>query len=136
MAKGFNKDGFEIISWELKRGFARRGGFKIWDAASKELGKRILDGNSPFRKLMNRFTLPGTYTSAKNKMYTLIDAFYNEYVTTKAMLQKTMYLQDDIEFIERKLKFVERLIDTDVQERSYERLVSDWMDYKQQSLNS
>ena len=135
MAKGFKKDGFEIISWELKRGFARQTGRKISNTLGRQLEKRILDGKSPFRKQVERFTLPGTYNGAKNKMYSLIDAFYNEYVTTKAMLQKTMYLKDDIEFIERKLKFLERLIDTEVHERSYDRLISDWMDYKQQSLN-
>lgn len=136
MAKGFKKEGLDLVFWEFQRGFGRRGGMRAEKFVVNQISKRVLDGNSPFRKQVDRFTLPGTYTSAKNKMYTLIDAFYNEYVTTKAMLQKTMYLQDDIEFIERKLKFVERLIDTDVQERSYERLVSDWMDYKQQSLNS
>ena len=135
MAKGFKKDGFDVLIWEVFRGTGRQTGRKISNTLGRQLEKRILDGKSPFRKQVERFTLPGTYVGAKNKMYSLIDAFYNEYVTTKAMLQKTMYLKDDIEFIERKLKFLERLIDTEVHERSYDRLISDWMDYKQQSLN-
>jgi hypothetical protein len=136
MAKGYSKEGFDVLFWEVFRGTGRQTGRKISNSVGRQLEKRILDGNSPFRKYVNRFTLPGTFNGAKNKMYSLIDSFYNEYVSTKAMFQKTMYLNDDIDFIERKLQMVERLIDTEVHERSYGRLIRDWEDYKQQSLNS
>jgi len=135
MAKGFKKEGLDLVFWEFQRGFGRRGGMRAEKVLIKELSKRVLNDSSSFRKQVDRFVLPGTFNSAKNKMYGLIDSFYNEYVTTKAMLQRTMYLKDDIEFIERKLKMVERLIDNEVHERSYDRLVNDWLEYKQQSVN-
>ena len=134
MAKGFKKDGFDVLIWEIFRGTGRQTGRKISNVVGRQLEKQILDNKSPFRKQIERFTLPGTFNGAKTKMYTIIDSFYNEYVTTKAIFQKTMYLKEDIEFIERKFLMLERLIETDAHERAYERLIKDWVDYKEQAL--
>lgn len=134
MAKGFKKDGFDVLGWELFRGAGRQLGRDISKGIQKQVKKRILDDSSPHRKLMDRFTLPGTFKGSVSKMYTLIDSFYNEYVTTQAMLQSSVYLKDDIEYIERKFKMVERLVFTDVEENAYHRLVDTWSDYKVQAL--
>ena len=130
MAKGFNKSGFDILVWEVFRGAGRQTGRDAAKQIGKQIKKRVLDDTSSHRKLMDRFVLPGNYTSAKNKLYGLIDSFYNEYVTTNAMLQASMYLQDDIKYIERKIQFLDRLIDTEAQERSYEKLCQTWAEYK------
>ena len=134
MAKGFNKSGLDIFGWELFRGAGRQLGRDISRGVQKQVKKRILDDNSPHRKLVDRFTLPGTLKGSISKMYTLIDSFYNEYVTTQAMFQSSVYLKDDIEFIERKFKMVERLIFTDTEENAYHRLIDTWNDYKVQAL--
>lgn len=133
MAKGHKKDGMEILVWEIFRGTGRQTGRSLARGLEKELKKRTLDSSSSHRKLIDRFTLPGNFKGAANKMYTLIDSFYNEYVTTKAIFQSSFYLQDDIEYIERKLQFTERLIFTDPEERAYQRLLNTWIDYKEQA---
>ena len=51
-----------------------------------------------------------------------------------ASLQEKMITKDDIEFIERKLKMVERLMFTDTEENAYHRLIDTWSDYKVQAL--
>lgn len=136
MGKGFNKSGLEMIGWELTRGLGRQTGRSLSKGLERQVKKRVLDDKSSHRKLVDRFTLPGSFTGAKNKMYTLIDSFYNEYVTSKAFLQASFYLNDDIQFIERKLEFLERLIDTDAQERAYDRLLCTWSDYKERAKQS
>ena len=133
MAKGFNKSGLDILGWELFRGAGRQLGRDISKGVQKQVKKRILDDQSSHRKLVDKFALPGTFKGAVSKMYTLIDSFYNEYVVTQAMFQASMYLKDDISFIERKLEMVERLIFTDTEENAYVRLLSTWDKYKEQA---
>lgn len=133
MAKGFNKSGLDLFLWELTRGGGRQLGRDISKGVQKQVKKRILDDQSSHRKLVDKFTLPGTFKGAVSKMYTLIDSFYNEYVVTQAMFQASMYLKDDISFIERKLEMVERLIFTDTEENAYVRLLSTWDKYKEQA---
>lgn len=125
------KSGLDLFFHELTRGAGRRAGYDFTKAVEKQAGKRIVDSNSNFRKQISKFQLPGTFKGAVSKMYTLIDGFYAEYSTTKAMLQTAWYLEDDIKFIEQKLTFVERLVFSDTEENAYTRLVSTWMDYKQ-----
>lgn len=133
MAKGFNKGGLDVLFWEVFRGTGRQTGRSISKGIEKQLKKKVLNDQSAHRKYVDRFTLPGSFKSAKAKMFTLIDSFYNEYVTTNAMLQASIYLKEDIEFIERKLEFLTRLIDTEAEERAFERLVTTWVDYKQEA---
>ena len=133
MAKGFKKDGLDVLVWEIFRGTGRQTGRTLSKGLEKQVKKKVLNDQSSHRKYVDRFTLPGTFKSAKNKMYTLIDSFYNEYVTTKAFLQSSFYLKDDIKFIERKLEFVARFVDTEAEERAYDRLLSTWEDYKHEA---
>jgi hypothetical protein len=123
---------FDMLTRDLTRGF----GLQTGRSASKEVGRyvkeRTLDNNSKHRKLVNRFTMPGTFKGGLSKIYTLIDSFENEYLNTKAMLQHGMYLESDINFIEDRIKFLERLMLTENEERAYERLGLNWMDIKSQ----
>lgn len=134
MAKGFNKSGFDILVWEVFRGAGRQTGRDAAKTIGKQIKKRVLDDTSSHRKLVDKFVLPGNFTTSKNKMYGLIDSFYNEYVTTNAMFQASFYLKNDIAFIERKLQFMDRLIDTDAQERAYHRMLQTWEEYKQAAI--
>jgi hypothetical protein len=129
------KSGLDLFFHELTRGAGRRAGYDFTKAIEKQASKAIVNSNSNFRKQINKFQLPGTFKGAISKMYTLIDGFYSEYSTNKAILQTSWYLQDDIKFIEQKLTFTERLVFTDVEENAYTRLVSTWMDYKSNVLN-
>ncbi len=135
MAKGFKQGGFDILVWEIFRGAGRQTGRELAKGLEKQVKKRTIDTDSSHRKLVNRFNLPGTFKGASSKMYTLIDSFYNEYVTTKALFQASIYLQDDIDYIERKLEFVSRLIFSEAEERAYDRLLTTWTDYKEQAKN-
>jgi hypothetical protein len=135
MAKGFKQGGFDILVWEIFRGAGRQTGRELAKGFEKQVKKRTIDSDSSHRKLVNRFNLPGTFKGASSKMYTLIDSFYNEYVTTKALFQASIYLQDDIDYIERKLEFVSRLIFSEAEERAYDRLLTTWTDYKEQAKN-
>ena len=134
MAKGFNKTGLDVLGWEIFRGTGRQTGRSISKGLEKQLKKKVLNDQSAHRKYVERFTLPGTFKTAKNKMFTLIDSFFNEYVTTKAYLQAAIYLKEDIEFIERKLDFLTRLIDTEAEERAFDRLLSTWVEYKEEAI--
>lgn len=134
MAKGFNKGGLDILVWEVFRGAGRQTGRDAAKTITKQIKKRVLDDTSSHRKLMDRFVLPGSFTGARSKIYGLIDSFYNEYVTTNAMLQASIYMQDDIKYIERKIQMLDRLIDTEAQERAYEKLCQIWSEYKAAAL--
>lgn len=129
------RSSLDLFFHELTRGAGRRAGFDLTKTLQNQAGKHIVDSNSNFRKQINKFQLPGTFKGAISKMYTLIDSFYAEYSTTKATFQTTWYLEDDIKFIEQKLTFTERLVFSDTEENAYTRLVSLWMDYKQQIIN-
>lgn len=135
MAKGFRKEGLDLIFWELQRGFGRRAGYRAEKAVFKELGKRVVDPSSKFRKQMQRLTLPGTLKGAVSKMYTMIDAFREEYLNTKAMLQGSWYIQDDVKIIEQKLEYIERLVFDDAEERAYARLLLTWEVVKKEALS-
>ena len=134
MSKGFKQGGMDILVWEIFRGAGRQTGRATAKAVGKQLKKRVLDDNSSHRKLVSRFVLPSSFAPAKNRMYGLIDSFYNEYISTGALLQSSFFLKDDIKFIERKLEFIDRLIDTEAHERAYEKLGQVWAEYKQAAI--
>jgi hypothetical protein len=135
MAKGFNKSGFEVLAWEIFRGTGRQTGRTISKTITKELSKKTLDNDSKFRKAMAKFEITASLKTTLNKMYKIIDLFEEEYTTTKALLQKTWYLKDDIALIDKKLRHAERLVFTDTEERAYERCLRFWDDVKETVLN-
>lgn len=132
MAKGFKKDGFDVLVWEIFRGTGRQTGRQIAKEVNKQIAKRTIDTGSKFRKAMDKFEITGSLKTSLNRMYKIIDLFEEEYTTTKALLQKSIYLADDIALIDKKLTHVERLIFTDTEERAYERCVRFWDSVKEQ----
>lgn len=135
MAKsGFKKDGLDVLVWEIFRGTGRQTGRSISKAVTKELSKRTIDDKSKFRKAMEKFEITASLKTTLNKFYKIIDLFEEEYTTTKAMLQRTWYLKDDIELINKKLQHAQRLVYTDAEERAYARCLEFWLDVKSQIL--
>lgn len=135
MAKGFNKSGFDILVWEVFRGAGRQTGRQVAKEINKQISKRTLETDSKFRKAMERFEITASLRTSLNKMYKIMDLFQEEYTTTKAFLQRTMYLQDDIKLIEKKLQHCERLIFTDTEENAYERCLRFWDSIKEEVLS-
>lgn len=132
MAKGFNKSGFEVLVWEVFRGTGRQTGRDLSKTINKQIQKRTLDSGSKFRKAMDKFEITGTLRGSLNRMYKVIDLFEEEYTTTKAFLQRTMYMEDDIKLIDKKMKHMERLVFTDTEERALERCIDFWHDVRDQ----
>lgn len=130
MAKGYNKSGMDILVWEIFRGTGRQTGRQIAKEVNKQIAKRTLDTGSKFRKAMDKFEITATLKTSLNKMYKVIDLFQEEYTTSKAVLQRGWYLQDDIDLIETKLSHIERLVFTDAEERAYSRCIEFWADIK------
>ena len=133
--RGFNKDGLDVLIWEIFRGTGRQTGRTLSKAVTKELSKRTIDSDSKFRKAMNKFEITSTLKGSLTKMYKIIDLFQEEYTTTKALLQKTWYLKEDIQLIETKLKHIGRLVFTEVDERTYNRCLDFWDDVKKEILS-
>lgn len=133
---GFNKDGMGVLVWEIFRGTGRQTGRTISKALTKELSKRTLNSDSKFRKAMNRFEITSTLKGSLSKMYKIIDLFYEEYTTTKAILQRSTYLKDDVTLIESKLEHIERLIYTESEERAYDRCVEFWYEIKEKVVGT
>ena len=79
--------------------------------------------------------MPGTFRGGVSKMMQTIDLFIHEYETTKAILQTSWYLKDDMIAIERKLRNLQILIENDRNELQFERLVSHWNDVKAQFID-
>lgn len=131
---GFHKDGMGVLIWEVFRGTGRQTGRTISKALTKEISKRTINSDSKFRKAMNRFEITSTLKGSLGKMYKVIDLFQEEYTTTKALLQATMYLKDDISLIDTKLKHCERLVFTETEEKALERCKEFWNDIKEQVL--
>jgi len=133
MAKGktgFHKDNFDVAIWEVFRGGGRQLGRDIVKGTTKEIRKRTLDTNSKYRKQIERFTLPGTAKGAITKLYTLIDSFHEEYTNTKTLLNKTMYIESDVQLIEQKIEYTSRLIWTEQEEKQYNKLKKVWDNIK------
>lgn len=133
---GFHKDGMGVLVWEIFRGTGRQTGRTISKVLTKELSKRTINSDSKFRKAMNSFDITSTLKGSLNKMYKIIDLFHEEYTTTKAILQKSVYLKDDISLIETKINHLERLVITEAEERAWERCVQFWNEMKEEVLSS
>ena len=132
MAKGFKKDGLDVLVWEIFRGTGRQTGRQIAKEVNKQIAKRTIDNASKFRKAMDKFEITGTLRGSLNRMYKVIDLFEEEYTTTKAFLQRTMFMEDDIKLIDKKMQHMQRLVFTDTEERALERCMDFWMDVRDQ----
>lgn len=126
MAKGFNKSGLDIALWEVFRGGGRQLGRDLSKGLTNQVKKRTLDTTSKFRKYIDRFTLPGTAKGSISKMYTLIDQFYEEYKNTKTLFNVAIYMEDDVNFINQKMKMTKRMCFSDTEFRAYDNLEDTW----------
>lgn len=136
MAKGYKKDGLEVLIWEIFRGTGRQTGRHISKTLTDQLSKRTIDNKSKFRKAIEKFEITASLKTTLNKFYKIIDLFQEEYTTTKAIFQRNWYLEADIALIEKKLQHAERLIFTDTEERAYNRCLKFWDDIKAEILST
>lgn len=120
----------EFIQREFLRGITRKGGFRIWSGAEKQVRNWVYDPNSKFRKKMQSLTITSTLKGSLKKMYEIIDLFYEEYKIEKTLLQKSFYLDTDVKRIERKLQHIERLVRDESDEFELEDCVNFWKTIK------
>jgi len=132
MAKGFKKDGLDIMVWDFFRGTGRQAGRELTKGLIKEVKKKTINDKSNFRSHMDKLKMPGTFKGGLSKMNQTIDLFIHEYESTKAVLQKAWYLESDITAIERKLRNLQILVGSDRDEIQFERLVNYWNEVKQE----
>jgi len=133
---GFHKDGLDVLVWEIFRGTGRQTGRTLSKAVTEQISKRTIDSDSKFRKAMDKFEITATLKTSLNKMYKIIDLFQEEYTTTKAVLQKTWYLKQDVKLIDTKLRNIERLVFTEPEERALSRCIDFWDDIKGEILKN
>lgn len=119
----------DTLSRDFVRGVGRQAGFRTWKQLEKEAAKKIIDPNSKFRKQIQKFELSGNTKSAIQKMWTLIDAFSEEYSQDKSMFQST-YKQGDIEFIERKLDRISQMKMSENEEDNFIHIQKVWSNIK------
>jgi len=115
---------------EMARDYKSSVGDKLVNDLMRDIGLKPVQSDSKFRKQINRFTLTGDFNRDIKKMISLIEQFNAEYSTTKALLQTSFYLQDDILYISDKINFLEQLIITEKDAMSLQRLRNLWNNYK------
>ena len=114
----------------MARAYRSSVGGKLVNDLMRDIGLKTVQSDSKFRKQINRFTFTGDFNRDIKKMISLIEQFNAEYSTTKAMLQTSFYLQDDIRFIGDKINFLEHLIITEKDAISLQRLRDLWNNYR------
>jgi hypothetical protein len=128
MAKSFT----DVLLRDFTRGLGRQGGFRTWKAVEKQVAKRVVDPNSKFRKKMQSLTITSTLKGSLKKMYEIIDLFYEEYKQEKTLLQKSMYMNLDIQKIDRKLQHIDRLVRNEDDQFEYEDCIMFWEQIKKE----
>jgi 23S rRNA A1618 N6-methylase RlmF len=120
-----SKSLLNTLGRQITLGFGRQIGYRSAKQIEKEIAKKVIDPNSKFRKHIQKFTLPGNPKSAIHKMWTLIDAFMEEYEVNNSLFQSN-YKMGDIEFIQKKLDRVQQMQLSDNELDSLEHLISIW----------
>lgn len=114
------------LIWGFGRGISNTAAKRT----SEYIGSKIINPKSKFRKRIDRFTLGGDFVRAKKNIIVLIDNFHEEYILNKLdlpSLQVGTYLQNDIEFIQTKLRMLEILISNEETQRNqYETTLNYW----------
>jgi hypothetical protein len=113
------------IGRSLLTGFGRQAGFRLEKVIEKEAAKKIIDPNSKFRKLIQRFQLPGTPKAAIAKLWTLVDEFEEEYLNNSSLLQHK-YMEDDMIFIDKKFQRVSSMKMKEDEEDNFDHLLRIW----------
>tara|TARA_R100000951_G_scaffold21563_1_gene17953 strand:+ start:115 stop:519 length:405 start_codon:yes stop_codon:yes gene_type:complete len=122
----------DTMVYEVFRGTGRQTGRGISNLFQREIANRVYDPNSKFRKKMNNFTITSTVKGSLNKLYLIMDLFYEEYKQERTLFQKSFYCKSDIQKIDRKLLHTKHLIKTDIEQDDYDLCVEFWKSVKQE----
>lgn len=117
------------LIWGLGRGIGNTASKRTTDY----IGSKILSPKSKFRKHIDKFNMGGNFNSARNKLFTLIEMFHEEYVLNcenLPLMQVSTYLKGDIEFIEQKINSLEFFITSDSQETNLVYINNYWGNVK------
>jgi len=121
--------------WGLFRG--------IGNTASKRtteyIGSKITNPKSKFRKKIERFDLGGDFNTARKKLTALIETFHEEYILNKdnlPLFQVGTYLQNDIRFVDSKMKMFKLLIiNEEIHTNIYYSIENLWFNVKNDLIN-
>ncbi len=118
------------------RGFGLQTGRTASKSAINYVKNKLYNDSSKFRKLKNRFELPGKFPQAMSKTITLINVFREEYNgVDEPMLQRGMYLQADINFIKYQIEFMECLVENEAERLQLEKLNAIFLNNQKQITN-
>ena len=101
------------IMEEIVRGFGLQTGRSLSRQTTKSIQKKFYNDSSKFRKIVDRFQLPGRVNQASGKLITLINAFREEYSGNEPMLQRNLYMAEDLKFIQEQIQFFEAMCVTE-----------------------
>ena len=109
------------------RGFGLQSGRTLSKSAIRYMQGKIHNPNTKFRKLRNRFELPGKFSTALSKVITLIAVFQEEYNgVDEPALQRGFYLLGDINYVQSQIQFLTCLAENDVERAQIEKLSQIW----------
>jgi hypothetical protein len=120
--------------WGLFRGI----GNTTAKRTTEYIAGKVINTKSKFRKRIEKFDLGGDFNSARKKLMVLIENFHEEYVingNNLPAMQVGIYLEEDINIIENKLRIFENYItDPENQQTQYDIVSNFWKSVKS-SLN-
>jgi hypothetical protein len=121
--------------WGLFRGMGNTAAKRT----TEYLGNKITNPKSKFRKKIEKFDLGGDFNTARKKLTALIETFHEEYLLNKDSLplfQVGTYLENDVRFIDSKLKMFELLItNEETQSMIYNSIENLWFNVKNELIN-
>lgn len=119
----------------MVNGFARQTGFTASKRTTEYLGNKVINTKSILRRKISKFELAGTYKKSADKLHSLIDVFYSEYVINDLPhLQVGTYLDSDIIFIDTKVDYLHNFMDTEEDETNYRTLMNVWESVKLKAI--
>ena len=124
-----SKSLMSTLTRQMALGFGRQFGYRGAKQFEKEIAKKVIDPNSKFRKTIQKFALPGNPKAAIQKMWTLIDAFMEEYEENNSLFQST-YKEGDIDFIEKKLDRINQMNLSEDDSDNFQHLQKIWLNLK------
>jgi hypothetical protein len=120
----------------MLHGFARQTGFTASKRSTEYLGNKVINTKSQLRRKISKFELSGTYKKSADKLHSLIDVFYSEYIINDLPhMQKGTYLLQDIDFINKKVDYLSNFMINDEDETSYQTILNLWENVKLNATN-
>jgi hypothetical protein len=121
----------------MVNGFARQTGFTASRRTTEYLGNKVINTKSALRKKIAKFELAGNYKKSADKVHSLIDVFYSEYIINDLPhLQIGTYLESDIVFIETKIEYLSNFMNTEEDEVNYTTLMNVWESVKLKAIKT